>query len=176
MSHSTNIKKSKTDEWYTFKNSVDLIIPYLQRKGYKKIWCPFDTKESNFVKVLEENGFEVVYGHIDTGEDFLQYDKPPMGVECIASNPPFSLRNDILKKVFEWKMPFALIINSNGLFDKRSRFDLFKENKFELLIPKGRMKFFKDEVVERNSPNFQSIYVCSQLLPERIVFDDTQKF
>ena len=99
-----------------------------------------------------------------------------MGVECIASNPPFSLRNDILKKVFEWKMPFALIINSNGLFDKRSRFDLFKENKFELLIPKGRMKFFKDEVVERNSPNFQSIYVCSQLLPERIVFDDTQKF
>ena len=121
-----------------------MIIPYLKEKGYKRIWCPFDTEESNFVKVLKSKGFEVLYGHIETGQDFFEYEEVPYGIDCIVSNPPFSERNGIFEKTFGWGIPFALIINSNGLCDKMSRFDLFKNNQFELLIQKGRMKFFKD--------------------------------
>ena len=65
------IKKTKTDEWYTQEENVSMIIPYLLRGGYKKILCPFDKAESNFVKVLKENGFEVSYSHIEDGIDFF---------------------------------------------------------------------------------------------------------
>lgn len=71
MNFSQQIKQSNTDEWYTTEESVRLIIPSLRRGGYKRILCPFDKPESNFVKVLIEQGFEVTYGHIETGQDFF---------------------------------------------------------------------------------------------------------
>ena len=35
-SFSQLIKKSNTDEWYTPQYAVNLIIPYLFKRGYKK--------------------------------------------------------------------------------------------------------------------------------------------
>lgn len=173
MNFSQQIKQSNTDEWYTTEASVKLIIPSLRRCGYKKILCPFDKAESNFVKVLTEQGFEVSYGHIETGQDFFdiqdfsQYD-------AVVSNPPFSKRQKIFERLFEVNVPFALIINFNGLFDSKARWRLFKENQFELLVPLGRMHFFNDDCVG-NSPNFQSIYVCKGMLPQQICFIDPQR-
>ena len=89
------------------------------------------------------------------------------------SNPPFSKRNAIFKKLYEWDMPFALIINFNGLFDSKQRADIFREHEVEMLIPRGRMKFFHRDRGFLNSPNFQSIYVCNHLLDKQIVFDET---
>ena len=50
------VKTSGTDEWYTAEKDVEIIVPYLKRGGYKKILCPFDKKDSAFVKVLSKNG------------------------------------------------------------------------------------------------------------------------
>ena len=47
-----------------------------------------------------------------------------------------------------------------------------RENNFELLIPKGRMRFFDEEMKQRNSPNFQSIYVCNGVLNKQIEFTE----
>jgi len=166
---SQQIKQSKTDEWYTTEDSVDMITPYLVRGGYKSILCPFDKQESNFVKVLSEQGFDVTYSHIETGTDF--FDREDLSqYDAIVSNPPFSKRQQIFERLFEVDVPFALIINFNGLFDAKSRWKLFKENEFELLVPCGRMHFFNGEC-QSNSPNFQSVYVCHKILPQQIVFD-----
>lgn len=73
MNFSQQIKQSNTDEWYTTKESVKLIVPILHKCEYKRILCPFDKSDSNFVKVLTEQGFNVTYGHIETGQDFLIY-------------------------------------------------------------------------------------------------------
>ncbi|WP_240472004.1 hypothetical protein [Streptococcus sp. HSISS2] len=124
------------------------------------------------MKLLKENGHEVTFGHIETGQDFFDYDKAPEGVECVVSNPPFSKRDAIFRKMYELDLPFALIMNNNGLFDSKSRFELFRNNNFELLIPKGRMKFFDESMTARNNPNFQSIYVCNGVLPSKIEFTD----
>ena len=59
----------------------------------------------------------------------------------------------------------------NGLFDNKKRFEMFKNNQVELLIPKGRMKFIHNYDI-LNAPNFQSIYVCSKVLNKQIVFSD----
>lgn len=169
---SQQIKTSKTDEYYTPAYAVKVILPYLKDKGFKCIWCPFDKEHSEFVKVLKAEGFKVIFGHIETGQDFFEYEFPPAGVDCIVSNPPFSKRNTIFERLFERGLPFAMIMNLNGLFDSKSRYELFKNNDFELLIPKGRMRFYDESMVSRNSPNFQSIYVCNGILDNQIEFTD----
>lgn len=168
VTFSQMIKKSNTDEWYTTAENVEMIVPFLKNKGFKKILCPFDKKQSAFVTVLQGNGFDVTYSHIETGGDFFKIQNL-QEYDAIVSNPPFSKRQAVLEKLFAAGVPFAMILNFNGLFDSKARWKLFRDNKFELLVPCGRMHFF-NESCKSNSPNFQSVYVCSGILPKQITF------
>lgn len=120
------------------------------------------------MKTFQKLGLEVVYGHIDTGQDFFSF-KKPQG-EIVVSNPPFSKRNEIFERLYEMDIPFALVINFNGLFDSKSRAKMLNEGNVQLLIPYGRMKFIHKDKGYLNSPNFQSVYVCNKLLDRQIVF------
>lgn len=175
MEFSKQIRTSKSDEYYTPAYAVQVILPFLKARGFKHVWCPFDKGHSEFVKILKEEGFNVTFGHIETGQDFFSYKEPPVGVDCIVSNPPFSKRTAIFEELFNFGLPFAMIMNFNGLFDAKVRFELFKSNKFELLIPKGRMCFFDESMEVKNNPNFQSIYVCSGILDNQIEFVEMEK-
>jgi len=64
-------------------------------------------------------------------------------------------------------------MNFNGLFDSKKRSEIFRSHNVELLIPRGRMKFYHKDKGLLKSPNFQSIYVCNKLLEKQIVFDET---
>lgn len=160
------------DEYYTPLKCVNMIVPYIMKSGYKSIWCPFDTEESNFVKVFQKLGFQVNYGHIFTGQDFFDYKEPQ--ADIVVSNPPFSKREDILRRLYQWDEPFALIMNFNGLFDSKKRHEMFQNHGVQMLVPKGRMKFVHNEKGELNAPNFQSVYVCHKLLDSQIVFDNSE--
>lgn len=168
MNFSTKIKQSNTDEWYTPIEAVEIIVPYLVNRQYKNILCPFDNDESNFVKVLRESGFNVTNGDIETGQDFfLRNDL--QNYDAIVSNPPFSKRQAILEVLFQSDVPFAMIIDFNGLFDSKQRWELFKKNRFELIVPLGRIRFF-NEGCKGKSPNFQSVYVCKDMCDKQIEF------
>ena len=164
------LKSIHGDEYYSPQNVVDMIVPYILRGGYSKVWCPFDTSESKFVTTFQELGFDVAYGHIDTGQDFFDY-TDPQG-EIVVSNPPFSKRDAIFERLYEMDIPFALVMNFNGLFDSRKRGKLFREHGVEMLVPYGRMSFEHKDRGRRNNPNFQSVYVCNKLLDKQIVFSD----
>lgn len=161
----------ESDNCLTPYYAVDPLLEFLTDKS-KIIWCPFDKPDSNFVTMLTDKGFEVTYGHIETGQDFFKYEAPPDNVQCVVSNPPFSKRNAIFKRLFEFNIPFALVMNLNGLFDSKERFEMFKHQDIELYIPKGRMKFVAKDKGQLNSPNFQSVYVCSKMLDNPITFAD----
>lgn len=110
MGFSQQVKTSiNGDEYYTPQNAVDMILPYIIRRGYKNIWCPFDKEESKFVQTFKSHGLNVVYGHIETGQDFFDYSEP-LG-DIVVSNPPFSKRDRIFEKLYGWDIPFALIMN-----------------------------------------------------------------
>lgn len=168
MNFSEAIKHSNTDEWFTPKEVVEAIVPYLERAGIKHVLCPFDAEDSEFVKVLGEHGFDVAYSHIATGGDFFEIEDLN-DYDAVVSNPPFSKRQAVLEKLFESDTSFAMILNFNGLFDSKKRWELFKENNFELLIPKGRMCFSNENGIA-NSPNFQSIWVCRGIGKKQIEF------
>lgn len=170
------LKTSKSDEYYTPAYAVDIIVPYLRQRGFRTIWCPFDEEHSEFVNVLRKNGFGVVFGHIDTGQDFFDYESPPTKADCIVSNPPFSQRDAVFSRLYEFGLPFAMIMNFNGLFDSKVRYGLFKYNNFELLIPRGRIKFYDENMEYKTSQNFQSVYVCNRVLDRQIEFCDMKMF
>lgn len=171
MSFSNGLKQSLNgDEYYSSQNVVDMIVPYVVRSGFTSIWCPFDTAESNFVQTFTGLGFKVSHGHIETGQDFFNY-SAPQG-EIVVSNPPFSKRNAIIERLYEMDIPFALVMNFNGLFDSKKRVGLFKDNDVQILVPYGRMKFVHRDKGFLNCPNFQSVYVCNKLLEKQIEFSD----
>ena len=79
------------DECYTPAYGVKPIIKHIKKK-YKEynptIWCPFDTEDSEFVKILSQEGFNVIASHISKGQDFYCYE-PQEPWDCMISNPPF---------------------------------------------------------------------------------------
>lgn len=165
---------SLTDEWFTPESAITPLLPYLTQ--FKRIWTPFDHNDSeiqsNFVKVLKENGHEVINSHIEYGQDFFDFSPPPHCYDAIISNPPYSLRNEVYMRLYKLNKPFAMLMNYAGLFDNKKRFNLFKKYGVQLFVLDGRTKFIKrgNSADSESSPLFQSIYVCRGLLPSEIVF------
>ena len=68
---------SGNDEFYTPYYAIKPILKYI--KPNSTVWCPFDTAESNFVKMLKRYavcGVSVVHTHIATGDDFFRITPP----------------------------------------------------------------------------------------------------
>lgn len=165
---------SGNDEFYTPIYAIKPILKYIKDK--KRIWCPFDTSESNFVKELTSSGYEVAYSHLSTGEDFFKTD-PPIGTQAIISNPPYSCKGEVLQRLFELDIPFAMLIGVVGLFESQKRFNMFKENDFEIMYLNKRVAYFKSFEEQKPSlnPPFSSVYLCKGLLPKQIVFEEITK-
>lgn len=164
---------SGNNEYYTPLYAIKPIIKYL--KPHSTIWCPFDTEESNYVKMLREAGHDVVATHIDSGGDFFKIEPPKC--DYIISNPPFSLKQQVFQRLFEIGMPFAMLVGIVGLFESQTRFEMFRDNDFELMYFNKRISFFKDYADQKPSlnPPFSSVYVCHHVLPKQIVFEEIRK-
>lgn len=159
-------KQNKADEYYTKDYAIVPLLSYLPPKT--TVWCPFDTSESNFVKLLSKN-HNVIHSHIDEGKDFFEYE-PEQNYDLIISNPPYSLREPILERLFGLNKPFAMLINEAGLFDSKKRYGLLSTHKFEIMVFDKRIDYIKTGTELKGVP-FKSIYLCSNLLPTQFVFE-----
>lgn len=164
---------SGNDEFYTPIYAVQPIKKYLTEKSI--IWCPFDTEQSNFVKELTKEGHTVINSHLDTGVDFFNCVIPKC--DYIISNPPYSLKGEVLQKLFELNIPFAMLLGVVGIFESQKRFDMFKNNNFEIMYLNRRVSYFKDYLDQKPSlnPPFSSVYLCSNILPKKIIFEEIIK-
>ena len=167
------VANSGNDEFYTPPYAVQPILKYI--KPNSTIWCPFDTEDSWFVKLIATLGVRVIHSHINEGQDFFTTEVP----ECdyIISNPPYSLKGEILARLFEIGKPFAMLVGVVGLFESKKRFNMFKDNEFEIMYMNKRVAYFKDYNEQKPSlnPPFSSVYVCHKMLPKQIVFEEIDK-
>ena len=72
------VASSKNDEFYTPEYAIRPILKYIEMPC--TVWCPFDTAESNFVKLLRQYascGVTVIHSHIKGG-GFFQHDSSAM--------------------------------------------------------------------------------------------------
>lgn len=157
----------KNDEYLTPPYAVYPIMKRL--KAGATVWCPFDKKESEYVKVLSRHGFCVIYGHIQTGQDFFQSAVPDC--DYIVSNPPYSLKGEVIRRLYEIGKPFAMLVNFQGIFDSKERFRLFRENRVEMLWLSPRVNYMTiDEKLPLRAP-FQSGYLCSGICENQLEFE-----
>jgi len=163
----------KNDEYYTPAYAVKPILEFVPTGS--KVWCPFDTEDSLFVKLLTKHGCDVIHTHIWNGVDFFTDDGPE--AEFIISNPPYSLKNEVFERLFAMGHPFAMLVGVVGIFESQRRFDMFKNNSFEIMYLNRRVSFFKDYADQKPSlnPPFSSAYVTHEMLPEQIMFRDIDK-
>lgn len=159
------------DECYTPDYAVRPLLKYLEKFKGKTIWCPFDTEESEYVKVLTAAGHKVIYSHKDSGSNFYDFgdglfaqDIPDFDV--LVSNPPFHNKAKLVEKVITLGKPFALLLPMTWLNDK-APWELFHEDGIELMLFDRRIRFKNCG----DQPSFGCGYYCRGMLPEKIVFE-----
>lgn len=164
---------SGNDEFFTPEYAVKPILKYIESGA--KVWCPFDTEQSNFVKMFRKDGIQVVATSLQSGVDFFKAQVPDCN--CIVSNPPYSLKTEVLERLFNIGKPFAMLVGVVGLFESQRRFSMFRDNKFEIMYLNKRVAYFKDydEPKPSLNPPFSSVYVCHNMLPQQIVFEEIEK-
>ena len=166
----TSKSTKESDEVYTPHYAVKPILKYL--KPNSTIWCPFDKEWSAFVSVLKDAGHKVIFTHIDTGDNFFFTKR-----ECdyIISNPPFSLKDDVLATLYELGKPFMMLLPLPSL-QAKGRYEMFNENGLELLVFDDRIGYHTiDNMIEsRKGNHFASIFFCWKVLPKQLIFEKIQ--
>jgi hypothetical protein len=154
---------SANNEKYTPNYAVLPILKYLPKKT---IWCPFDTKNSEFVLALQENGFDVIYSHILTGQDFFEFE--PTKWDILISNPPFTLKKSVFERCISFGKPFGLLMSNLWLNDTTPT-KLFKDKELQILMFDKRIQYDYS-----NRIPFGSSYFCWDLLPKQIIFEELE--
>lgn len=162
--------KGSNDECYTPMEGVYPILKYILKDWV--VWCPFDTKESNFVKLISKQN-KVICSHISEGKDFYNYE-PTEHWDCIISNPPFTNKRKIFERALSFNKPFALIMSNTWLNDSAPK-QIFKEKDLQLLMFEERMKFVNNGKVD-NKITFSSSYYCWNFLPKQIIMDSLKNY
>ena len=165
------VANSGNDEFYTPLYAIVPIAKYV--KPNSTIWCPFDTEDSLFVKYFRSLGHKVIATHINSNENFFDMACPTC--DYIISNPPYSVKGQVIEKLFEIGKPFAMLVGCLGVFESKRRYNIFSKNKFEVMNFDKRVSFIgADREVKVNTP-FSSIYICHNILPKQIMFREIDK-
>lgn len=151
---------NEKDDYYTPKILVEPILKYIKPKS--TIWCPFDTKNSEFVLLFEEMGHKVIYSHICTGQDFFEFE-PEENYDYIISNPPFTLKLLVFERLYDLKKPFAMIMGL-PILNYQEIGNFFLNKNLELLIVDKKVSF------DGNTASFNNSYFCNNILPKALVF------
>ena len=164
-----------SDEVYTPAYAVKPLIKYLDmycNKSNYTIWCPFDQEDSEYVKIFRAEGYNVIATHIDNGQNFFEYE-PSESYDFIISNPPFSIKDDIIKRLYELNKPYALLLPIPSLQGQK-RFPYMKD--CQALIFDKRINYYTDSAKKevQKGVSFGSFYLCRNFLPNDLIFEELE--
>ena len=160
--------KGGSEQW-TPRYAVEMIIPYIQHLKDKTIWCPFDTEDSMFVKVLRENGFKVVFSHIALGQDFFNYE--PEHWDVMLSNPPYQDKGKFINRAWSFKKPWAFLLPLNITADSILN-RLFGDcSELTILMPNKRTRFYNknNPSSKQAQPTFKASYIGRNFFEKQLI-------
>ena len=111
---------------------------------------------------------------LNEGKDFFRYE--PEKWDILVSNPPFSKKNEVLKRAFSFQKPFALLLPVNSIQSK-TRYQIF-ENRIQMLCFDGRIDYHTSQNMEcyTKGNHFGSAYFCRDLLPSKLELRQLVKY
>tara|TARA_R110001592_G_scaffold352758_1_gene650952 strand:+ start:123 stop:623 length:501 start_codon:yes stop_codon:yes gene_type:complete len=144
---------TKHDNYMTPKHAWEAVQQFIPKD--KVIWEAF-AGNGYSSKYLTELGFNVVCKE----EDFFDSDYG----DIIITNPPFSLKKEVLMKLKELGKPFMIICPSAMIMTQYTR-KLFSKEKLQIIIPRRRIHFIKTDddgniLPTDNKCNFDCFYYC----------------
>lgn len=162
------MQKEKNDELYTPQYAIKPLLKYLPKNVV--IWECTDFGNSNITKILKENGYEVITTH-KSHFDFLN-DNPNFNFDMIITNPPYSLKDEFIKKCYEYNKPFALLLPITSL-EGIERGKMYRKNGIELLVFDRRCNFIYNNAKKSNW--FNTSWFCYKVLPKQLIFEELIK-
>lgn len=169
-----------SDEVYTPAYAIYPLIKYIKlymqshQKDNLTIWCPFDLDFSKYVQVLSNiENVKVIFSHIDRGENFFFYE-PKEDYDIIISNPPFSCKDDVLKRLYELNKPYAMLLPIPTL-QGQARFPYMQN--IQYLGFDKRINYYKDISMTKTQDgvSFGSCYICHDFLPKDLIIEELKR-
>lgn len=152
------------DECYTPEYAIFPLLPYLNKN-----WRIWDSAwwSGRLAEHFKKQGFVVV------GEDNLDFLDENLDCDCIITNPPYSKKDDFLRRAFEIGKPFAFLLPLTTL-EGIKRGKMFKDNNIQLIIPNKRINF---EIPSgKKSSWFATAWFCYKLnLPKDLMFIELKR-
>lgn len=159
------MKKEKNDELYTPEKAIYPILKYLDKS--KIYWECTDFGGNNITKVLRENGFKII--NTSKAEiDFLKDE--PLDCDVIITNPPYSLKNEFIKKCYEYNKPFLLLLPLTAL-EGKERNELYKKYGIEIIVLNKRINFIKN----KNNVWFNTSWFCRGICDKQLNFEKVEE-
>ena len=158
-------KFAVNDEYMTRKSAWEDIYKYIPKKiknGNTVVWEAF-YGSGDSAKYLREMGFKVY----SKDEDFFNVTKDKLIYKKIGitiTNPAFSCKAEVLKRLKELGIPFVLLVPTTVLHTLYFK-NIFKGDKnIQLLFPYKKRQFDKQGLKpgEKQNDNcsFYTVYIC----------------
>lgn len=160
-------KNKKHDHFDTPDYAVEPLLKYIDPEWV--IWEPTDTTgKSRISEMLRANGNKVISTNKDSF-DFLNRE-PDFWFDCIITNPPYTLKNEFIKRCIYFKMKWALLLPLTALegVERRKLFNQISHS-FGILVLDRRVEFTGGSVW------FNTSWFCNKILPRQIIFTELNK-
>lgn len=154
-----DINFEKDDQYNTPKEVWESISHLIPKD--KILWEPFygDGKSGEY---LSDLGFKVEHHKIDF------FDDPPFEYDILVSNPPYSMKPKIFKRLSEIDKPFMMLVPVSTM--TKQFLKKYFQDKIQIVIPKTRIHFVKNGVQTKSSW-FDTLWVCYKMnLEKDIIF------
>lgn len=159
------IKSGKFDNIYTPEYAIKPLLEFIP-KGIT-IWECCDFGNSKITSVLKEYGCKVI--STDKEENFLEYNLKE-NYDMIITNPPYSIKDEFIKRCYELNKPFALLLPITSL-EGKNRGKMFKKYGVEVLVLDSRINF----TLKKSGSWFNSSWFCYKVLPDKLIFKELIK-
>jgi len=157
------ITKKKLDDYNTPFYVWEILFDYLNLDKNTKIYEPFYSNgvAKNYLAKLGYNN--VIHENMNFFDNYNKYD-----YEIIISNPPYSIKKNILKILYIIDKPFVLIVPTS-IISKLYLKNIFGNDiyKLQYIIPNRRIQFERLDGYNQKRTAFDTIFLCYKMNLQR---------
>lgn len=153
------MKKANLDDYNTPKYVWDILTDYFNLDKNIVIYEPFYSN-GNSKKYLEELDYKnIIHNNECFFENYKKYE-----FDIIISNPPYTIKQKILKILYEIDKPFILIVPTS-IISKLYMKNIFKHDlvHIQYVIPQRRLQFERLDGYNQRRTCFDTLFLCYKM-------------